>query len=85
MTLLFCTDREYNIKTMSVLLPQAISVLLRCYMCCFSLINVQSTGSVSLSRGVGCIFYEMVTGRPLFPGSTVEDELHLIFRILGKK
>ncbi|KAJ3586939.1 hypothetical protein NHX12_013330 [Muraenolepis orangiensis] len=34
-------------------------------------------------KGVGCIFYEMVTGRPLFPGSTVEDELHLIFRILG--
>lgn len=37
----------------------------------------------SLSRGVGCIFYEMITGRPLFPGSTVEDELHLIFRVLG--
>lgn len=37
-----------------------------------------------LSRGVGCIFYEMITGRPLFPGSTVEDELHLIFRILGE-
>lgn len=35
-------------------------------------------------RGVGCIFYEMITGRPLFPGSTVEDELHLIFRILGE-
>uniref|UniRef100_A0A3Q2UMI3 cyclin-dependent kinase n=1 Tax=Fundulus heteroclitus TaxID=8078 RepID=A0A3Q2UMI3_FUNHE len=35
--------------------------------------------------GVGCIFYEMITGRPLFPGSTVEDELHLIFRILGGK
>uniref|UniRef100_A0A673LEG5 Cyclin-dependent kinase 16-like n=1 Tax=Sinocyclocheilus rhinocerous TaxID=307959 RepID=A0A673LEG5_9TELE len=34
--------------------------------------------------GVGCIFYEMITGRPLFPGSTVKDELHLIFRILGK-
>ncbi|KAB5567606.1 hypothetical protein PHYPO_G00234730 [Pangasianodon hypophthalmus] len=33
--------------------------------------------------GVGCIFYEMITGWPLFPGSTVEDELHLIFRILG--
>uniref|UniRef100_A0A8C7Z4I7 cyclin-dependent kinase n=1 Tax=Oryzias sinensis TaxID=183150 RepID=A0A8C7Z4I7_9TELE len=33
--------------------------------------------------GVGCIFYEMITGRPLFPGSTVEDELHLIFRVLG--
>ncbi|XP_069785314.1 cyclin-dependent kinase 17-like isoform X2 [Narcine bancroftii] len=33
--------------------------------------------------GVGCIFYEMGTGRPLFPGSTVEEELHFIFRILG--
>lgn len=37
-----------------------------------------------LSRGVGCIFYEMAAGRPLFPGSTVEDELHLIFRLLGE-
>uniref|UniRef100_A0A7N8XQ78 Cyclin dependent kinase 17 n=1 Tax=Mastacembelus armatus TaxID=205130 RepID=A0A7N8XQ78_9TELE len=34
--------------------------------------------------GVGCIFYEMAAGRPLFPGSTVEDELHLIFRLLGQ-
>ncbi|XP_020832172.1 cyclin-dependent kinase 16 isoform X5 [Phascolarctos cinereus] len=33
--------------------------------------------------GVGCIFYEMATGRPLFPGSTVEEQLHFIFRILG--
>ena len=31
--------------------------------------------------GVGCIFYEMACGRPLFPGSTVEDELHLIFKV----
>lgn len=34
-------------------------------------------------RGVGCIFYEMACGRPLFPGSTVEDELYYIFKILG--
>ena len=34
-------------------------------------------------RGVGCIFFEMACGRPLFPGSTVEDELHLIFKVLG--
>ncbi|XP_036388967.1 cyclin-dependent kinase 18-like [Megalops cyprinoides] len=33
--------------------------------------------------GVGCIFYEMVTGRPMFPGSTVKEELHLIFRLMG--
>ncbi len=34
--------------------------------------------------GVGCIFYEMASGRPLFPGSTVEDELHLIFKVTNK-
>ena len=34
--------------------------------------------------GVGCIFYEMACGRPLFPGSTVEDELHLIFKVKKK-
>ncbi|KAM8998775.1 cyclin-dependent kinase 18 isoform 2-T2 [Sarcophilus harrisii] len=33
--------------------------------------------------GVGCILYEMATGRPIFPGSTVKEELHLIFRLLG--
>ncbi|XP_049626920.1 cyclin-dependent kinase 18 isoform X2 [Suncus etruscus] len=33
--------------------------------------------------GVGCIHYEMATGRPLFPGATVKEELHLIFRLLG--
>ncbi|XP_028925086.1 cyclin-dependent kinase 18 [Ornithorhynchus anatinus] len=33
--------------------------------------------------GVGCIHYEMATGRPIFPGSTVKEELHLIFRLLG--
>lgn len=36
-------------------------------------------------RGVGCIHYEMVTGRPMFPGSTVKEELHLIFRLLGER
>jgi serine/threonine protein kinase len=35
--------------------------------------------------GVGCIFYEMSSGRPLFPGSTVEDELHLIFKVSNVK
>lgn len=35
-------------------------------------------------RGVGCILYEMATGRPMFPGATVKEELHLIFRLIGK-
>ena len=33
--------------------------------------------------GVGCIFYEMVGGKPLFPGTKVDDELYLIFKLLG--
>ncbi|PAA70153.1 hypothetical protein BOX15_Mlig000972g1, partial [Macrostomum lignano] len=33
--------------------------------------------------GVGAIFFEMITGRPMFPGSTVEEQLQLIFRTLG--
>ena len=31
----------------------------------------------------GCIIAEMYTGRPLFPGSTNEDQLQKIFRIMG--
>ena len=37
----------------------------------------------SVFRGIGCIFYEMVTGRPMFPGSTVHDQVLLIFKTLG--
>merc|ERR1712066_378298 len=32
---------------------------------------------------VGCIFAEMVNGRPIFPGSTDADQLQRIFKILG--
>jgi len=31
----------------------------------------------------GCIFAEMLTGRPLFPGTSEKDQLHKIFQILG--
>eukprot|EP00770_Monocercomonoides_exilis_P009032 MONOS_8986.1-p1 / transcript=MONOS_8986.1 / gene=MONOS_8986 / organism=Monocercomonoides_exilis_PA203 / gene_product=protein serine / transcript_product=protein serine / location=Mono_scaffold00355:35306-37095(-) / protein_length=256 / sequence_SO=supercontig / SO=protein_coding / is_pseudo=false len=31
----------------------------------------------------GCIFAELVTGRPLFPGSSDQDELVRIFKLLG--
>jgi serine/threonine protein kinase len=33
--------------------------------------------------GVGCIFAEMVTGKPLFPGQQNDDQLVLIWNILG--
>jgi len=32
---------------------------------------------------VGCIFAEMVNGRPLFPGNTDADQLQKIFKVLG--
>jgi len=32
---------------------------------------------------VGCIFGEMITGRPLFPGSSEQDQLLRIFKLLG--
>lgn len=31
----------------------------------------------------GCIFGEMMTGKPMFPGSNESDELRLIFKALG--
>ena len=33
--------------------------------------------------GVGCIFAEMVNGKPLFAGANTADQLHRIFRVLG--
>ncbi len=33
--------------------------------------------------GVGCIFAEMATGRPLFRGSSDKDQLLKIFKVLG--
>ncbi|VBB32606.1 unnamed protein product [Acanthocheilonema viteae] len=33
--------------------------------------------------GVGCILFEMITGCALFPGSAVEEQLLLIFHMLG--
>ncbi|KAJ1976163.1 negative regulator of the PHO system [Dimargaris verticillata] len=32
---------------------------------------------------VGCIFAEMFTGRPLFPGNNADDQINRIFRVLG--
>ena len=32
---------------------------------------------------VGCIFAEMTTGKPLFPGKNNDDQLHKIFALLG--
>ena len=52
-----------------------LSYLNRFYVCIFL--------SLLFFRGVGCIFFEMASGRPLFPGSTVDDQLQLNFSLLG--
>lgn len=44
----------------------------------FSSVDVFPSSSC---RDVGCIFFEMACGRPMFPGSNVEDELMLIWKV----
>lgn len=36
-----------------------------------------------ICRSAGCIFAEMLTGKPLFPGQGEVDQLNLVFRLLG--
>jgi serine/threonine protein kinase len=45
-------------------------------------------GSQSYSKpidiwSIGCVFGEMVTGKPMFPGKNATDQLHRIFKALG--
>ena len=40
------------------------------------------TSSIDL-WSIGCIFAELASGRPLFPGSSVKDQLARIFKVLG--
>jgi len=32
---------------------------------------------------IGCVFYELLTLRPLFPGETEMDQIAKIFKVLG--
>ncbi len=41
-----------------------------------SFVNYKST-----TRGVGCIFAEMASSRPLFPGATNVEQLNIIFKV----
>lgn len=34
---------------------------------------------------IGCLFAEMMTGDPLFPGESDIDQLYIIVKIIGKK
>eukprot|EP00730_Choanoeca_flexa_P014689 TRINITY_DN6516_c0_g1_i1.p1 TRINITY_DN6516_c0_g1~~TRINITY_DN6516_c0_g1_i1.p1 ORF type:complete len:425 (+),score=73.03 TRINITY_DN6516_c0_g1_i1:175-1449(+) len=44
--------------------------------------STKYTGDIDM-WGVGCIFGEMISGRPLFPGTDNPDQIKLIFRTLG--
>ena len=48
----------------------------------FNLISVQYSTSIDM-WGVGCIYYEMVISKPLFPGQEPADQLERIFKVLG--
>ena len=34
---------------------------------------------------IGCVFYELITGQPLWPGRSDVDQLYLIRKTLGKQ
>jgi serine/threonine protein kinase len=44
--------------------------------------SVEYTTSIDI-WGVGCIFSEMVTGKPIFPGQQNDDQIVLIWKLLG--
>ena len=43
---------------------------------------VQYTRAIDV-RSIGCIFAEVLTGKPLFPGKSVAHQLDLITDLLG--
>ena len=45
--------------------------------------SIEYTMSIDM-WGVGCIYFEMVAGRPLFPGQEPNDQLDRIFKVLGR-
>lgn len=47
------------------------------------LLGSRSYGTSLDMWSIGCIMAEMRTGRPLFPGTVVADQLQRIFRLLG--
>ncbi|KAG6482468.1 hypothetical protein ZIOFF_059099 [Zingiber officinale] len=50
--------------------------------CCICLDKVQYTPAIDI-WSIGCIFAEMLTGRPLFPGKNVVHQLDLMTDLLG--
>eukprot|EP01147_Barroeca_monosierra_P005733 gene5733-217_t len=44
--------------------------------------SVDYSGNIDM-WGVGCIFAEMVSGRPIFPGQEDTEQLRLIFELVG--
>jgi len=42
--------------------------------------STEYSGNIDM-WGVGCIFFEMACGRPMFPGSSVEEELLLMWKV----
>lgn len=85
-------DKEGNLKVADFGLARAFGVPLRSYTHEVVTLWYRAPeillGSRQYSTGidmwsVGCIFAEMITRKPLFPGDSEIDEIFKIFRILG--
>ncbi|KAK6537162.1 Cyclin-dependent kinase catalytic subunit [Orbilia ellipsospora] len=85
-------DKEGNLKLADFGLARAFGVPLRTYTHEVVTLWYRAPevllGSKQYSTGIdiwsiGCIFAEMITRRPLFPGDSEIDEIFKIFRILG--
>ncbi|KAK3291364.1 cell division control protein 2 [Chaetomium fimeti] len=73
-------DREGNLKLADFGLARAFGVPLRTYT--HEVAGRQYSTGVDM-WSVGCIFAEMCTRKPLFPGDSEIDEIFKIFRLLG--
>lgn len=85
-------DKEGNLKVADFGLARAFGVPLRSYTHEVVTLWYRAPeillGSRQYSTGidmwsVGCIFAEMITRKPLFPGDSEIDEIFKIFRVLG--
>ncbi|EWC46384.1 cyclin-dependent kinase 1 [Drechslerella stenobrocha 248] len=76
-------DSKLNLKLADFGLARAFGVVTLWYRAPEILLGGKQYSTGIDAWSIGCIFAEMVTRRPLFPGDSEIDEIFKIFRILG--
>ena len=72
--------RKLQWFVVSSISPRSVLLILMHCVCCPALFC-----RLLCAISVGCIFAEMVTGRPLFCGSSDQDQLVKIFKTMGQE